>query len=62
MITRKSVLEMLENNRKNLTKHQKKTIKGQLNAGDITGAYKGLSKILNRVEVYGDNAKIDKIK
>lgn len=41
MITRKSVLEMLENNRKNLTKHQKKTIKGQLNAGDITGLTKG---------------------
>lgn len=49
MITRKCVIELLENNKYKLTKHQKKTIKGQLNSGNINGAYKGLNKILNRI-------------
>ena len=31
-----------------LTRQQIKTLKGQLNSGDIVGAYKGLNKILNR--------------
>ena len=32
----------------NLTRQQVKTLKGQLNSGDIVGAYKGLNKILKR--------------
>lgn len=50
MITRKCVVELLKNNREKLTKHQKKTINGQLNAGDVCGAYKGLNKILDRIK------------
>lgn len=50
MITIKYVMELLENNKERLSKHQKKTIKGQIKAGDVCGAYKGLNKILDRIE------------
>lgn len=50
MITIKYVMELLENNKEKLSKHQKKTIKGQIKAGDVCGAYKGLTKILNRTK------------
>lgn len=56
MITRKCVIELLKNNREKLTKQQKKTINGQLNAGDGCGAYKGLNKILNRLKESKEDA------
>ena len=56
MIARKCVIESLENNREKLTKQQKKTINGQLNAGDGCGAYKGLNKILDRIEESKEDA------
>ena len=41
-------LETLEANKKNLTRQQMRTIKGQAFAGDIAGARKGLYKLLER--------------
>lgn len=38
----------LKENKKHLTKQQYRTIKGQLIAGDIEGANKGLNKLLKK--------------
>lgn len=38
----------LKDSRKYLTKQQYRTIKGQLIAGDIDGARKGLNRLLNK--------------
>ncbi len=43
--TIQSAFKTLKQNRKLLTRQQYNTIKGQLIAGDITGALKGLKKI-----------------
>ena len=50
MVTRKCVMELIKANSTKLTTQQKKTIRGQVNAGNICGAYKGLNKILNRIK------------
>ncbi len=39
---------LLRMSRKKLTRQQYKTLCGQINAGDITGAMKGLEKLLKR--------------
>ena len=41
-------LDTLNANRKNITRQQYRTIKGQAFAGDINGAEKGLHKLLDR--------------
>lgn len=38
----------LKENKKHLTKQQYRTIKGQLIAGDIEGANKGLNRLLKK--------------
>lgn len=38
----------LKENKKHLTKQQYRTIKGQLIAGDIEGASKGLNRLLKK--------------
>ena len=43
--TIQSAFKTLKQNRRLLTRQQYNTIKGQLIAGDITGALKGLKKI-----------------
>ena len=42
------LLKTLNANKKNLTRQQYRTIKGQAFAGDIRGAEKGLYKLLDR--------------
>ncbi len=42
------LLSKLKYNRKHLTGQQMRTIKGQILAGDLVGAEKGLQKLLNR--------------
>ena len=41
-------MDTLNANRKNITRQQYRTIKGQAFAGDIKGAEKGLHKLLDR--------------
>lgn len=41
-------VDTLDANKKNLTRQQYRTIKGQAFAGDIKGAEKGLYKLLDR--------------
>lgn len=41
----KSALLILKSYKRNLTKQQYKTIKGQILAGDAAGALKGLNKL-----------------
>ncbi len=41
-------MDTLNSNKKNLTRQQYRTIKGQAFAGDIRGAEKGLYKLLDR--------------
>lgn len=41
-----TLLKRLKQNRQHLTKQQVKTIRGQILAGDLTGAEKGLNKLL----------------
>ena len=41
-------MKTLKANRRNLTRQQYRTIKGQAFAGDIRGAEKGLYKLLER--------------
>ena len=41
-------MKMLNSNKKNLTRQQFRTVKGQAFAGDIVGARKGLVKLLER--------------
>lgn len=45
--TRAALIE-LKNYGKDLSKQQYKTIKGQILAGDVTGAMKGLDAVLKR--------------
>lgn len=40
--------ERLEREKRNLTKQQYRTIKGQIKAGDEAGAMKGLERLLQR--------------
>lgn len=47
-MNRLSVEILIRKHINSLTRQQIKTLKGQLNSGDIVGAYKGLNKILNR--------------
>ena len=47
-MNRLDVETLMKKHIKNLTRQQVKTLKGQLNSGDIVGAYKGLNKILTR--------------
>lgn len=42
------LLKKLKQNRQYLTKQQVKTIRGQILAGDLAGAEKGLNKLLKR--------------
>ena len=46
-------MKLLEANRCKLTRQQFKTLKGQVIAGDIAGAEKGLQKLLARRERRG---------
>lgn len=41
-------MKILKCNKQNLTRQQFRTIQGQAFAGDITGAKKGLNKLLER--------------
>ena len=41
------MLQQLKQHRQLLTKQQIRTLKGQILAGDVEGAEKGLNKILN---------------
>lgn len=47
---KKNALYNLRKERPNLTLQQYRTIKGQILAGDIEGADRGLRKILRRIE------------
>lgn len=40
--------KLLKENKKHLTKQQYRTIKGQIIAGDVEGATKGLNKLIRR--------------
>jgi len=46
----KTALMKLKNNKRRFTKHQYQTIRGQILSGDVTGAEKGMQKILERGE------------
>ena len=46
MITQDDAYVNIEKNRKKLTKQQFKTLKGQVRAGDVDGAMRGLYKLL----------------
>ncbi len=41
-------METLDANKKNITRQQYRTVKGQAFAGDVDGARKGLYKLLER--------------
>lgn len=43
--------KLLKDSRKHITKQQYRTIKGQLIAGDVDGARKGLKRLLNRKKI-----------
>lgn len=45
-----TVMKMLRNSRKFLTRQQYKTLKGQALSGDIDGALKGLQTLFNRAQ------------
>ena len=47
-MTKQQALKFLKAYQPRLTKQQYKTIKGQIICGDVTGALKGLKKILSR--------------
>ncbi|MBC8580161.1 MAG: hypothetical protein E6590_07520 [Clostridiales bacterium] len=47
-MTKQQALKFLKANRHTLSKQQYKTIKGQMICGDVTGALKGLAKVLSR--------------
>ena len=49
-MTRRTVEIMIKENIQHLTRQQVRTFKGQLNSGNIEGAYKGLNKLLKRVK------------
>lgn len=51
----KEFLQLLNNQRTNLTKQQYKTIRGQAFAGDIAGARKGLYNLMGRQKKNGQN-------
>lgn len=40
--------KLLKDSRKHLTKQQYRTIKGQMIAGDVEGAMKGLNRLLRK--------------
>lgn len=48
MISRDQALKQLVKNKQILSKHTYNTIKGQIICGDVTGALKGLKKVLVR--------------
>lgn len=47
-ITPPQAYHLLRLSRKKLTRQQHKTLCGQIRAGDVTGAVKGLEKIIKR--------------
>ena len=47
-MNRRYIEILIKNNLSKLTRQQVKTLRGQLNSGNIEGAYKGLTKILKR--------------
>ena len=47
-MNRLSVEILIRKHINSLTRQQIKTLRGQLNSGDVVGAYKGLNKILSR--------------
>ncbi len=47
-ITPPQAYHLLRLSRKKLTRQQRKTLCGQIRAGDVTGAVKGLEKIIKR--------------
>ena len=47
-ITPPQAYHLLRLSRKKLTRQQHKTLCGQIRAGDVTGAVKGLEKLLKR--------------
>nr|DAV39050.1 MAG TPA: hypothetical protein [Caudoviricetes sp.] len=47
-MTKQQALKFLKANGSKLSKQQYKTIKGQIICGDVTGALKGLKKVLSR--------------
>ena len=49
-MNRREVEALIKNNLEKLSRHQVKTLRGQLNKGDIVGADKGLQTILKRYE------------
>ena len=49
-MTRRAVEIIIKENIQYLTRQQVRTFKGQLNSGNIEGAYKGLNKVLRRMK------------
>lgn len=47
-------VKRLKNYQNRLSKQQLKTLRGQALSGDLTGAKKGLAKLLRRGKSYGD--------
>lgn len=45
-----NVFKRLKENKKYLNRQQYSTIKGQIIAGDVTGAMKGLERLLNKAK------------
>ena len=50
-MNRREVEILMKRNLGSLTRQQIKTFRGQLNAGDTLGAYKGLMKVLKRLKL-----------
>ena len=48
---RRFVEKVMKENLNILTRQQVRTLKGQLNSGNIEGAYKGLIKLVNKTKV-----------
>ena len=49
MTTINEAMKQLKAHREQLTRQQVRTIKGQILAGDIAGAMKGLDRIINKI-------------
>lgn len=50
-MTQEKMYILLKKVKYKLTKQQYNTIKGQINCGDVQGAYKGIIKLLNERSV-----------
>lgn len=57
---REAALKSLYSNKRNLTRQQYKTLKGQIFAGDIPGYYKGVQNLLGKANQKTANKAIER--